>query len=71
MGNHWYPAAFLSMRREDITSITEALGQVDAASKLLFFTRQHGALGNRTPAEAVAHGMLGTVLHVARGWVEG
>jgi hypothetical protein len=64
-GQHWYPAEALKFDRATLADIVKALGDEGASSKLLFLLRQHGALRNRTPAEAIECGMLDDVLRVA------
>ena len=67
-GQHWYPAEALKFGRAELAAVVKALGDESATSKLVFLLRRHGALGERTPAEAVDEGMLEDVLRLARAW---
>lgn len=64
-GQHWYPAEALKFDRAALTAVVKALGDESASSRLMFLLRRHGALGGRTPAEAVEQGMLSDVLRAA------
>lgn len=64
-GQHWYPSEALKFDRIALAELVRALGEESASSKLLFMLKRHGALGKRTPAEAVDIGMLRDVLRVA------
>lgn len=65
---HWYPGEALHFERSELAAISRTLGDIDPSSKLLFLLRQHGALGGRTAADAVAGGQLGDVLRLAADW---
>ena len=67
-GQHWYPAEALKLRRAELATVVKALGAESATSKLVFLLRRHGALGGRTPAEAVDQGMLHDVVRLAGAW---
>ena len=67
-GQHWYPAEALRFGRAELATVVKALGDESAASKLVFLLRRHGALGGRTPAEAVDQGMLHDVVRLAGAW---
>lgn len=67
-GKHWYPSEALKLERSALAAINRALGDVDPSSKLLFLLREHGALGGRTPADAVVDGKLDVVLRLAADW---
>ena len=67
-GQHWYPAEALRFGRAELAAVVKALDDESATSRLVFLLRRHGALGERTPAEAVDEGMLEDVLRLARAW---
>ncbi|MCE3606467.1 hypothetical protein LXA47_23075 [Massilia sp. P8910] len=67
-GKHWYAREALRFERGKLARINRTLGDVDPSSKLLFFLRQHGALGGRIVADAIAGGDLDDVLRLARNW---
>ena len=67
-GQHWYPAEALRFGRAELATVVKALGDESAAGKLVFLLRRHGALGGRTPAEAVDQGMLHDVVRLAGAW---
>ena len=56
------------MERPALAKINGALGDIDPSSKLLFLLRKHGALGGRTPADAVAEGKFDDVMRLATEW---
>jgi hypothetical protein len=64
-GQHWYPAEALKLDRQNLAAVVRALGSESPTGKLLFLLRRHGALGGRTPAEAIEKGMLQDVIRVA------
>ena len=67
-GQHWYPAEALEFGRTELATVVKALSDESAASKLVFLLRRHGALGGRTPAEAVEQGMSHDVVRLACAW---
>lgn len=67
-GLHYYPAEAAHFARDDLARINHALGNIDAASKLVFLKRKHGALAGGTAAEAVEKGRLMDVLRMAKDW---
>jgi hypothetical protein len=67
-GQHYYPVEAEQFSRADLAQLTRALGNISSGSKLIFIRRKHGALGDRTPAEAIDHGMLADVLRIAANW---
>lgn len=67
-GQHYYPIEAEQFTRADLAQVTRALGDISPGSKLIFIKRKHGGLGDRTPAEAVAHGKLADVLRLAHAW---
>ena len=64
-GQHWYPAEALKFDRASLTTVLRCLGDQSATSKLMFLTKRHGGLGDRTPADAMHEGMLQDVLGIA------
>ncbi len=67
-GQHYYPIEAEQFSRADLAQVTRALGDISPGSKLIFIKRKHGALGDRTPAEAIDQGMLSDVLRIAANW---
>lgn len=65
---HWYPGEALHFERSELAAINRALGDIDPSSKLLFLLRQHGGLGGKTPAEAVASSSFQEVVRLAAEW---
>ncbi|MBU6440707.1 MAG: hypothetical protein KGJ85_13065 [Betaproteobacteria bacterium] len=69
-GAVYYPAAFLQVPRPSVEAVCQALKGLDAATTLIFFTRQHGALGGRTVQQALQDPAgLPAVLQLAAAWV--
>lgn len=68
-GQHFYPIEAEQFSRADLAQVTRALGDISSGSKLIFLKRKHGALGDRTPAEAIEHSMLADVLRIAANWI--
>lgn len=64
-GQHWYPAEALKFERPSLAKVLRSLGDQSATSKLMFLTKRHGGLGDRTPADATQAGMLQDVLGIA------
>lgn len=67
-GKHWYVHEALKLERSKLARINRALGNADPSRKLLFFLRQHGALGGRVVSAAVADGDLDDILRLAAAW---
>lgn len=70
----FYPREFLFLDRSVVAAISRALGHLSAATKLIFFKLQHGALGGRTlleiltsPNEANA---LASIAQLAKAWAD-
>lgn len=58
IGNRlYYPQTFLGMDRETAAAICRALGDLGASEKLMFWLREHGALGGKGVAAALESGM--------------
>lgn len=66
-GQHWYPAEILKFERQTFARINAALGTADPSRKLLFLLHRHGALGGRSPADAIAD-QLEDVVRLAGSW---
>lgn len=64
-GQHWYPAEALKFDRASLTKVLRCLGDQSATNKLMFLTKRHDGLGDRTPADATHEGMLEDVLGIA------
>ncbi|MCK7495827.1 MAG: hypothetical protein MZW92_36285 [Comamonadaceae bacterium] len=67
-GGRWYPAELLKVQAEEAGAVCGELAGDDSARQLIFWMRRHGALGDRTVAEAVAAGLLQHVPGLAREW---
>lgn len=70
VGNRlYYPQAFLGMDRETVATVCRALGDLAASEKLMFWLREHGALGGRGVAAALEAGTaLAKVERLAAAW---
>jgi hypothetical protein len=70
VGNRlYYPQAFLGMDRETVAAICRALGELGASEKLMFWLRDHGALGGRSVAAAMEGGVgVAKVERLAAAW---
>jgi len=67
-GKAWYPAEALQIDRGILAAINGALGEASAVSRLLFLLHRHGALQDRTPAEAIKAGLSTDVLRISEVW---
>jgi hypothetical protein len=52
----FYPKEFLDLHRDDVATVSKALGNLSPEEKLVFWKRPHGALGGKT----VFHLLSGT-----------
>ena len=70
IGNRlYYPRAFLGTDRQGVARICAALGRLDSTEKLMFWVREHGALGGRSVAAALEGGAsLPQVERLADAW---
>ena len=70
VGNRlYYPAAFLHLDRQTVADICRALGELGATEKLMFWLREHGALGGKSVAAALEAGTaLPKVEGLAAAW---
>lgn len=67
-GKRMYPAAFLNLPAEAVKDINLALKDVDPVSKLIFWNRKHGAIGDKTLAEAVENQQLDSAIRLAQAF---
>lgn len=68
--NKFYPAAFLDLDADAVKQVCLALKGDDSTAKFLFWSRKHGALGNKTIAEALKEGRVARAEELALGWSE-
>lgn len=70
IGNRlYYPQAFLDLDRETVATVCRALGDLGASEKLMFWLREHGALGGRGIAVALDAGVaVAKVERLAAAW---
>jgi hypothetical protein len=70
IGNRlYYPQAFLALYRETVAAVCRALGDLDASEKLMFWLREHGALGGKGVAAALDSGVaVAKVERLAAAW---
>jgi hypothetical protein len=68
----YYPKEFLELNRDDVATVSKALGSLSPAEKLIFWKRPHGALGGKTVLQSLSgkkdSGQLGRVTQLARAW---
>ncbi len=69
-GKRLYPSVFLHLSAESVKAINLPLKDVDPVSKLIFWNRTHGALGNKTLAEAIEGGQLDRAVHLAQAFAD-
>jgi len=70
VGNRlYYPHAFLGLDRETVAGICRGLGSLSSGEKLMFWLRDHGALGGKNVAAALDAGMaVDQVERLAAAW---
>ena len=70
IGNRlYYPQAFLGLDRETVATVCRALGELGASEKLMFWLREHGALGGKGVAAALDAGIaVAKVERLAVAW---
>lgn len=70
IGNRlYYPQAFLALDREVVARVCRALGTLGASEKLVFWLREHGALGGQGVAAALEGGApVDKVERLAAAW---
>ncbi len=70
IGNRlYYPQAFLALDREAVATVCRALGDLGASEKLMFWLREHGALGGKGVAAALDAGVaVAKVERLATAW---
>ncbi|WP_157360003.1 hypothetical protein [Caldimonas brevitalea] len=66
----YYPAGFLELASQDVAKVCRALQPLDEITSIVFWSRKHGALGNRTVTEALKDGKLAAVLQLAGAYAE-
>jgi len=66
----WAPAVFAKLKRSAVAKVCRTMPSADEVSKLFFWMQPHGALGRKTPAQAIQAGQLERVLEIARGLAE-
>jgi hypothetical protein len=70
-GKHYYPAAFLALSADSISSICKLLQDVDPIAQVIFWARPHGAIGGKTLEEALTSGAsVASVSFLARAFAE-
>ncbi len=67
-GKLWYPAVFMHLSADSVKAICLALKDVDPVSKVIFWSRGHGALGGKTLAQAIEEGQLERAVQVAEAF---
>ncbi len=68
-GGEYFPNALLSLDRLTASAICRALRQIQDTEKLMFWLRDHGALGGKHPAAALNAGTpIDQVIAVAQAW---
>ena len=70
IGNRlYYPQTFLALDREAVATVCRALGDLGASEKLMFWLREHGALGGKGVAAALDAGVaVSKVERLATAW---
>ena len=69
-GRLWAPAVFAKLKRSAVAKVCRTMPSADEVSKLFFWMQPHGALGGKTPAQAIQAGQLERVLEIAQGLAE-
>lgn len=65
----YYPQAFLALDREAVATVCRALGDLGSSEKLMFWLREHGALGGKGVAAALDGGVaVAKVERLAAAW---
>lgn len=65
----YYPQAFLGLDREAVATVCRALGDLGSSEKLMFWLREHGALGGKGVAAALDAGLaVAKVERLAAAW---
>ncbi len=70
IGNRlFYPRAFLVLDRQVVATVCRALGDLDSCEKMIFWLREHGAVGGRGIAAALDAGVaVIKVQRLAAAW---
>lgn len=69
-GRRYYLAALLEVESERAASVCRALAGATDSEKVIFWLRQHGALGGKTVTAAIGAGRLARVLTLAETHAE-
>jgi len=69
-GRLWAPAVFAKLKPSAAAKVCRTMSGVDEVSQLFFWMQPHGALGGKTPAQAIQAGQLERVLEIAQGLAE-
>ena len=71
-GENYYPAFFADPKydRRSLEKVSKALGGLPASVKFHFFMSKFHSLGNLTPLNALAEGLLTKTLAAAKGYAE-
>jgi transposase InsO family protein len=69
-GRLYAPAVFAELNREEVKRVCQSMPGADSESQLFFWTRPHGALGGKTPAQAIRAGQVARVVEIAQGLAE-
>ena len=68
----YFPKEFLELDRDVVASVSQALGHISPAEKLVFWKRPHGALGGKTVLQVLtgpkSASMLARVEQLAKAW---
>lgn len=69
IGNRlFYPRAFLALDRQAVATVCRALGDLDASEKMIFWLREHGAVGGKGIAALTAGVAVVKVQRLAAAW---
>jgi hypothetical protein len=70
----YYPREFLELDRNAVGAVSKSLGSLSPSEKLIFWKRQHGALGGKTVLQALTAskdaGQLVRAVQLAQAWAD-
>ena len=66
----YYPAPFIGLAAKDVARVCQALRDVDWAGQVIFWSRRHGSLEDRTLAQAMKDGHAARVLRLAESFAD-
>lgn len=69
-GRLWAPAVFEELSRDAVKAVCSTMPAADPESQFFFWARPHGALGQKTAAQAIQAGQLARVVEIAQGLAE-